>query len=113
MRYYIADLHFYHRTLNDHMDCRGFASVEEMNETMIRKWNEKVKPRDEVGILGVFSIKTAYSSGVFFILLKKYVFSETVQQSNINHYNNQISKIGCSIADKAGFDENIHPLKTT
>ena len=55
MRYYIADLHFFHDALNTKMDKRGFESVEEMNEYMIRKWNNKVRPNDEVVILGDFS----------------------------------------------------------
>ena len=59
MRYYISDLHFFHKGMNDKMDCRGFASVEEMNETMLRKWNEKVNRGDEVVILGDLSFGTA------------------------------------------------------
>ena len=55
MRYYIADCHFFHEALNTAMDKRGFASVEEMNEYMIRKWNQKVGLRDEVVILGDLS----------------------------------------------------------
>lgn len=55
MRYYIADCHFFHRALLDQMDCRGFSSVEEMNEYMIQKWNQKVRKNDEVIILGDFS----------------------------------------------------------
>ena len=55
MRYYIADCHFFHDKLNDLMDCRGFTDVTASNEYMIRKWNEKVRPRDEVVILGDFS----------------------------------------------------------
>lgn len=55
MRYYIADCHFFHGALNDSMDRRGFSSVEEMNEYMIRQWNEKVRPVDEVVILGDLS----------------------------------------------------------
>ena len=51
MRYYIADLHFYHGAMNDRMDCRGFSSVEEMNEYMIGKWNGKVRENDEVVII--------------------------------------------------------------
>ena len=47
MRYYIADLHFYHGAMNDRMDRRGFANVEEMNEYMINKWNQKV--REKIG----------------------------------------------------------------
>lgn len=57
MRYYIADCHFFHRGLNEKMDRRGFADAEEMNEYMIKKWNEKVRPRDEVVILGDFSME--------------------------------------------------------
>lgn len=55
MRYYIADTHFHHAALNEKMDRRGFGSVEEMNEYMIQRWNEKVRKNDEVVILGDFS----------------------------------------------------------
>lgn len=55
MRYYIADLHFWHRALNEHMDCRGFDSVEDMNAHIIEQWNKKVRKNDEVVILGDFS----------------------------------------------------------
>ena len=55
MRYYIADLHFYHAALNDHMDHRGFADVEEMNEYMIARWNNKVRRNDEVVVIGDLS----------------------------------------------------------
>lgn len=55
MRYYIADCHFFHGTLNTKMDKRGFESVEAMNQYMIRKWNTKVKHNDEVVIVGDFS----------------------------------------------------------
>lgn len=56
MRYYIADCHFYHRNLLTEMDNRGFESVEQMNETMIEKWNKKVHAHDEVIILGDLSL---------------------------------------------------------
>ena len=54
-RYYIADLHFYHEAMNERMDCRGFGSVEEMNEYMISRWNDRVRKNDEVVILGDLS----------------------------------------------------------
>ena len=56
MRYYISDNHFFHERLNSTMDNRGFASLEEMHEYMINKWNSRVRPGDEVMILGDFSI---------------------------------------------------------
>ena len=37
------------------MDRRGFASVEEMNEYMIEKWNKKVRKNDDVVIIGDLS----------------------------------------------------------
>lgn len=56
MRYYISDLHFCHRNLNDYMDQRGFGSEEAMNEYMISQWNSRVKPGDEVVVLGDFCL---------------------------------------------------------
>ncbi len=54
-RFYIADCHFFHRDLLTKMDFRGFGNVEEMNEFMVEKWNKKVRPNDDVVILGDFS----------------------------------------------------------
>ena len=56
MRYYIADLHFFHEGLNEHMDNRGFESLEAMNEYMIKQWNSKVRRGDDVVVLGDFSM---------------------------------------------------------
>ena len=55
MRYYIADLHLFHRSLNAQMDKRGFDSVAEMNEYIVKQWNSRVNKNDEVIILGDFS----------------------------------------------------------
>ena len=55
MRYYIADLHFFHEALNNKMDKRGFADVGEMNEYIIQKWNNKVRKNDDVVIIGDLS----------------------------------------------------------
>ena len=63
---YIADCHFFHRRLNTEMDKRGFASGEEMNEHMIRRWNEKVTSKDDVYILGDFSLAPGpQTSGIY------------------------------------------------
>ncbi|MCR5671830.1 MAG: metallophosphoesterase family protein [Butyrivibrio sp.] len=56
MIYYIADCHFFHASLNEKMDMRGFSSAEEMNEYMISKWNDKVTASDTVIILGDLSL---------------------------------------------------------
>ena len=62
---YIADCHFFHRRLNTEMDKRGFPSVEEMNDHMIRRWNAKVTKNDTVYILGDFSLAGGFqTSGI-------------------------------------------------
>lgn len=57
MRYYIADLHFYHDALNQRMDCRGFRDAQDMNEYMIAQWNSRVRKNDEVVVLGDLSME--------------------------------------------------------
>ena len=74
MRYYISDLHFYHEAINQKMDCRGFATVEEMNEYMIEKWNKKVRKNDEVVILGDFSWGTSKQTNEILERLKGKLF---------------------------------------
>ncbi len=56
MRYYISDMHFFHESLNVQMDNRGFESLEQMHEYMIKQWNKKVRRGDDVVILGDFSM---------------------------------------------------------
>ncbi len=53
---YISDLHFFHDNLCKRMDNRPFLDHQEMNEHMIKVWNENVTKKDEVYILGDFSI---------------------------------------------------------
>ncbi|MDE6639396.1 MAG: metallophosphoesterase family protein [Acetatifactor sp.] len=65
MRYYIADLHFFHAGMNTKMDCRDFESVEEMNEYMKHKWNGKVRRNDEVVIIGDLSFGTVEQTNQF------------------------------------------------
>lgn len=59
MRYYISDNHFFHDSLLNRMDRRGFSSVEEMNAYMIDKINGKVRKNDELVFLGDFSVGNA------------------------------------------------------
>ncbi|MCR5092523.1 MAG: metallophosphoesterase family protein [Lachnospiraceae bacterium] len=59
MRFYIADCHFFHESLNVQMDNRGFASGQEMNRYMLDQWNGRVKKKDEVVIIGDLSTGNA------------------------------------------------------
>lgn len=58
MRYYISDLHLFHKNII-RLDDRGFENLEQMHEYIIKQWNSKVRKHDEVVILGDFSYGTA------------------------------------------------------
>lgn len=49
--YFTSDHHFGHKNIIE-FSRRPFKDVDEMDEILIRKWNEKVKPEDEVYHLG-------------------------------------------------------------
>ncbi len=53
MNYFISDLHFGHANVIK-FDNRPFKDVEEMNEKLIRNWNETVTKKDVIYILGDF-----------------------------------------------------------
>lgn len=55
MQYFTSDHHFWHANIIRFCH-RPFDSVQEMNETMIAKWNNIVGPEDEVYYLGDFSL---------------------------------------------------------
>lgn len=57
MLYFSSDHHFDHKNIIKYCD-RPFASIEEMNKTLITYWNETVTPEDEVYYLGDFSLST-------------------------------------------------------
>lgn len=50
---YIADLHFGHQNILA-LDKRPFASLDEMREELIDRWNSVAKPEDTTYILGDF-----------------------------------------------------------
>lgn len=56
--YFTSDTHFFHKNIIDYCD-RPFESTKEMNETLIKKWNEKVDEDDIVFHLGDFSLNAS------------------------------------------------------
>src|ERR1035437_7015608 len=55
MIYFTSDNHFWHANVI-RFCSRPFSSVEEMNEVMIKNWNDIVKPEDTIYCLGDFSL---------------------------------------------------------
>ena len=58
MYYYISDTHFGHKNILK-LCQRPFETLEDMNEAMIRNWNQRVTGNDTVFILGDFFNKCA------------------------------------------------------
>lgn len=56
MIFFTADLHFNHANIIKYCN-RPFESIEQMNETIIEKWNKKVSTVDKVYILGDFTFR--------------------------------------------------------
>ena len=54
MIYFISDTHFYHEKIIEYAN-RPFKDIEEMNNTLIDNWNNRVKHKEEVYNLGDFS----------------------------------------------------------
>lgn len=54
-KWFTADTHFSHANIIRYAK-RPFASVEEMNQSLINNWNECVKPEDQVFFLGDFGL---------------------------------------------------------
>ena len=50
-KFYISDWHYGHSNILA-FDNRPFLSVEEMNEALVQRWNDVVKPGDIVYVLG-------------------------------------------------------------
>lgn len=55
MNYFTADLHFGHKSIIKY-EGRPFSNVKEMDEKLIENWNNRVKDRDKIFILGDFTL---------------------------------------------------------
>ena len=53
--FFTSDHHFGHENILKFCN-RPFSDIEEMNKVLINRWNEKIKPEDEVYHLGDFAL---------------------------------------------------------
>lgn len=53
--FFTSDLHFYHENIIKYCS-RPYSSVEQMNEILVRNWNETIGPDDVVYCMGDFSL---------------------------------------------------------
>ena len=60
MKYYISDLHLFHEN-SIKFDERPFGSLDEMHETIKKRWNSKITNGDKVFILGDISYRDCLS----------------------------------------------------
>lgn len=58
MKFYTSDPHFFHGNSIKNSG-RPFRSTEEMDETLIRNWNKRIKNEDEVYIIGDLTLSTS------------------------------------------------------
>lgn len=102
---FTSDLHLGHANIiltcgrNLESCGKNFAAVEEMNDFLIRKWNEKVKEDDIVYILGDFSYRSSISVKTYLKQLKgqkhlivgNHDFQWQKNITNINDYFESVS----------------------
>lgn len=58
MIFFTSDLHFGHKNIISATQ-RPFASAEEMDAALIKNWNHRIRPNDEIYILGDFTMQGA------------------------------------------------------
>lgn len=75
MDYFTADLHVGHEgTLKWERNARPFSDVDEMDETIVRDWNNRVTPADRVFILGDVSFRSMELTKQFLHRLNGQIF---------------------------------------
>ena len=87
MIWFTSDLHFGHRNVIEYSK-RPFANVEEMNQTLVKNWNAKVKDEDTVYIIGDLSLGPFRDMKVFLEQLKghKYLIKGNHDRYSIGQY---------------------------
>jgi calcineurin-like phosphoesterase family protein len=96
MTWFSSDSHFWHQNVIRYCS-RPYATVEDMNEDMVRRWNVLVKPEDTVYVLGDFSLAfravetfTHRLSGTKYLCPGNHDFCHSYHKKSRNAANNDI-----------------------
>ena len=112
--WYVSDLHWDHANIIEYSK-RPFGSVEEMNEIMIQRWNEWVKPQDHVWNLGDLTMHRQIGQIKYRVLDRlnghKRLILGNHDMDSIEHYAEYFEKIkGCHVHDNILFTHiPVHP----
>ena len=68
MKYYISDLHLFHENAI-RFDQRPFESVQQMHDTILKNWNDRVMNGDYVYILGDVSMRGKNEDLIAFVVI--------------------------------------------
>jgi calcineurin-like phosphoesterase family protein len=94
MNWFTSDLHFGHAAAIDYCK-RPFASLEEMHEALIARWNERVRPEDTVYVLGDMALCRFKD---FEPLAKRLNGRKFLIQGNHDHYSvGQYERVGFTV----------------
>ena len=102
MNYFTSDLHLGHRNII-RLCNRPFATIEEMDETLIRNWNAKVTNGDTVYILGDLLFRNEKSAEEYLKQLKgkKHLITAAFEHHAILHSAKALEKEGFEYENKS------------
>lgn len=95
----ISDTHFHHANIltfkgtNGELIRPGFGSIEEMNETIVSRWNSVVKPADHIYHLGDVSMRVS-SSVCASLIARLNGLKRLVRGNHDKHQTTQYLKMG-------------------
>lgn len=93
--FYISDTHFGHSGIIRY-DNRPFTNVEEMDETIIKRWNDAVSNNDTVYILGDFSW---YKEGQTLEILNRLSGKKVLIKGNHDRISPKVSRKFMKVCD--------------
>jgi calcineurin-like phosphoesterase family protein len=101
--FFTADQHFGHKTILKHQQStRPFNMIEEMNEVLVDRWNNRVKPGDVVYCFGDFGWKPADV---------EWALKRLNGQINLIKGNHDYAACRPGIAKRFGFIKDLHETR--